>query len=254
MTSTTFDFAGRIALVTGASTGIGRATALGFGAAGATAVLADIDGERGPAVAAEIEAAGGAAIFHRADLTDRAEIDGLFAMIGERFGRLDFAHNNVGFGFGSGFLDHAPDDWDRTVDLCMKSPFLCMQHEVRIMRETGGGAIVNTASMAGVIYSALASSSYSAAKAGVIHLSAYVAMAHVHDNIRVNSVSPGLVRTEAVAKFLDDAQQIEFASREQPIGRPIEPSEIAASVLWLCSDAAGMITGHNICVAGGAQV
>jgi NAD(P)-dependent dehydrogenase (short-subunit alcohol dehydrogenase family) len=129
-----------------------------------------------------------------------------------------------------------------------------MQHEIRLMRENGGGSIVNTASMAGVTYTALASAPYSAAKAGVIHLSAYAAMAHAGDNIRVNSISPGMVNTAAVAKFLDDEQQQEFASREQPIGRVILPAEIAANVLWLCSDAAAMITGHNVCVAGGMQV
>jgi NAD(P)-dependent dehydrogenase (short-subunit alcohol dehydrogenase family) len=254
MTSTTLDFAGKIALVTGAATGIGRATALAFGAAGATTILADLDGQRGTAVAAAIEDSGGAAHFHQADLTDPAAIDGLFAAITDRFGRLDIAHNNVGFGWGQGLLGTSIEDWDRTLDLCLKSPFLCLQHEVRMMRAAGGGAIVNTASMAGVRYAALASAAYSAAKAGVIHLTRYAALAHAGDNIRVNVVSPGLTSTEAVAKFLDEAQQTAFAAREQPIGRAVRPDEIAANVLWLCSDGAAMVTGENICVAGGAQV
>lgn len=254
MNSTTLDFSGKIALVSGGATGIGRATALAFGSAGATVVIADIDEVRGEEVASEIRAGGRQACFRKADLTDPSAIEGLFVMIGERFGRLDIAHNNVGFGFGSGLLELSPEDWDRTVDLCLKSPFLCMQHEIRMMRQGGGGAIVNTASMAGVRYTDLASAAYSAAKAGVIMLSAYAAMRHADDNIRVNSVSPGLVSTEAVAKFLDEEQQREFASREQPIGRPIRPDEIAANVLWLCSDTAAMITGHNVCISGGAQV
>ena len=101
---------------------------------------------------------------------------------------------------------------------------------------------------------ALANSAYSAAKAGLIHLTAYVAMAHADDNIRANCVSPGLVSTELIKRFLSDEEQIEFARREQPIGRPLHPDEIAANVLWLCSDGAAMITGENLCVSGGGQV
>jgi NAD(P)-dependent dehydrogenase (short-subunit alcohol dehydrogenase family) len=254
MIDASFQFAGKVAFVSGAASGIGRATALAFGAAGATVVLADLDGPTAEQLASAIIAAGGKADAHRADMTDPHCVADLFSAISDTHGRLDIAHNNVGFGFGHGLVDTTLEQWDRTLDLCLKSPFICMQHEIRLMLDGGGGAIVNTASMAGVTYSALASAAYSAAKAGVIHLSAYAAMVHAGDNIRVNAISPGLVNTAAVAGFLDDDQQRQFAAREQPIGRVIRPEEIAANVLWLCSDAAKMITGHNVCVAGGMQV
>ncbi len=254
MMNTSFDFRDKVALVTGASAGIGRATAMAFAASGALVVLADIDEARGTTVAAEIDAAGGRALFQRADLTLPADVDALFGLISDRCGRLDFAHNNVGAAWGSAVLETSIDEWDRTVDLCLKSAFLCMKQEIPLMREGGGGAIVNTASQAGVRYAALANSAYSAAKAGLIHLTAYVAMAHADDNIRANCVSPGLVSTELIKRFLSDEEQIEFARREQPIGRPLHPDEIAANVLWLCSDGAAMITGENLCVSGGGQV
>lgn len=254
MIKTTYDFAGKVALITGASSGIGRATALGFAANGATVVLADIDADRGEAVRQEIENAGGSAVFHQSDMTDPSQIDALFGMIKHRFPRLDYAHNNVGFSWGQGLLDISIEDWNRTIDLCLKSPFLCMQHEVRMMRETGGGAIVNTASMAGVRYAAPANAAYSAAKAGVIHMTAHVAVRHAADNIRVNAVSPGLVRTEAITKLMTADQEKALAIETQPIGRSVLPEEIAASVLWLCSDGAAMVTGENIRVAGGGQI
>ena len=248
-----FDFSGKVAFISGASSGIGRATAMAFGQAGATLVLADIDAPRGKALADQFAQSGVKASFVHADLTDQDAINSLFNSIADSQGRLDIAHNNVGFSWGSGLLDINAEEWDKTVNLCMKSPFLCMQREIALMRGHGGGVIVNTASMAGVRYSWLANAAYSAAKAGLIHLTRYAAMAHAADNIRVNAVSPALTRTEAIEKFLDPEQQMAFAAKEQPIGRPILPEEIAANVLWLCSDASAMVTGENMCVAGGSQ-
>jgi NAD(P)-dependent dehydrogenase (short-subunit alcohol dehydrogenase family) len=135
----------------------------------------------------------------------------------------------------------------------MKAPWLCMRRELPAMVAQGGGVIVNTASMSGVRYSETANIAYSAAKAGVIHMSRYAASAYAKHKIRVNAVSPGLVRTQAVEAFLTPMQQTELAAASQPIGRIIEPDEVADAVIWLCSDASAMVTGENICVAGGHQ-
>lgn len=247
-----YDFSGRIVLVGGCAAGIGRATALAFARAGAQLVLADIDAPRGEALAGEIAGFASAPLFHAVDLADPAGVAALFGRIADRFGRLDCAHNNAGFGWGAGLLDCSLDDWQRTMALCLTSPFLCLQHEIALMR-AGGGAIVNTASMAALRHAPAASAAYTAAKAGVIALTRYAAVAHAADGIRINTVSPGLVSTEAVARFMTEEQQIAYAGAEQPIARPVTTDEIAEAVLWLCSDGARMITGENLCIAGGQQ-
>ena len=244
---------GRRVLITGAASGIGLAMARRFGAEGAALVLADIDAPRGEALAREIAGFAGAPLFHQVDLTDPQGVNALFTRIADRFGRLDCAHNNAGFGWGSGLLDCSLDDWQRTMALCLTAPFLCLKHEIALMRSCGGGAIVNTASMAGLRHAPAASAAYTAAKAGVIALTRYAAVAHAADGIRINAVSPGLVSTEAVARFMTEEQQIAYARAEQPIGRPVATDEIADAVLWLCSDGARMITGENLCIAGGQQ-
>lgn len=244
----------KAAFVSGSATGIGKASALALASRGVRLALADLDAERGQQVAEQIKAQGGEACFYPADMTDEAAIDALFTAIINDFGRLDYAHNNVGFSWGANLLDTSSAEFDRTLALCLRSPFLAMQRQIRVMQNQGGGAIVNTASMAGVRYSNAANAAYSCAKAGLIHLTAWAAVHHAKDNIRVNTVSPGLVSTEAVAKFLAPQEQADLASASQPIGRPVTVEEIAATVAFLLSDEAIMITGENVCVAGGAQV
>ncbi|MCD2172830.1 SDR family NAD(P)-dependent oxidoreductase [Rhizobium sp. C4] len=245
-------FNGKVALVTGGGSGIGRASSLGFAERGAQVVVSDVVVEAGEAVVAEIRAAGGVAHFVRADATRADEVRELIAFAAGLTGKLDIAHNNVGFAWGHG-TEISEEDWDRTVDLSMKAPWLCMKEELPLMVAQGGGVIVNTASMAGVRYAETANIAYSAAKAGVVHMTRYAAVAYAKHNIRVNCVSPGLVRTPAVDKHLNAEQQLALAAGSHPIARMIEPREIADAVIWLASDASAMVTGDNVCVAGGQQ-
>lgn len=247
------DFSGKVALVSGAATGIGKASALAFAQAGATVIVADLDAARGQATADEISAIGAASLFVATDMTDEAAIDRLFDKIDSAFGRIDYAHNNVGFGWGHQLMGTSLEDWNRTLNLCLTAPFLAMKREIDLMRRSGGGVIVNTASMAAIRYAEVASAAYSAAKAGVLALTRYAAVAHAGEGIRVNAVSPGLVSTEAVARYMSEDDQTRFAATAQPIGRAVSTMEIADAVLWLCSPASAMVTGENMCVAGGQQ-
>lgn len=245
---------GRVALVTGGGSGIGQASALALAWDGAAVAIADVNVTGGEAVAAEISAGGGRAKFIRADATSESEVAALIAAIMREFGRLDCAHNNVGLGTsGPGVTDQSEEDWDWTLNMSLKSTFLCMKHEIPAMLAAGGGAIVNTASMAGVHYTQAASPAYSAAKAGVIHLTKYTASAYAAQGIRVNSISPGLVATPHIAHILNAEQQAEIAGAHQLIARAVQPAEIADAVVYLCSDRSAMVTGVNLPVCGGMK-
>jgi NAD(P)-dependent dehydrogenase (short-subunit alcohol dehydrogenase family) len=241
-------FEGKVALVTGGAMGIGEAVVRAFHAEGAKVVIADFAVEAGEALAAEL----GGCEFVRVDATSEAEVEALIQGIAARHGRLDFAHNNVGNGqTGVTIETQLEDRWDWTFDVSLKSTWLAMKYEVPLLRAGGGGSIVNTASMAGVFVTFAASPAYSAAKAGVIHLTRYAAAAYAADNIRVNSISPGLVATPNVNAMLPEAQQREIAGAQQLIARAVKPEEIAAAVIYLCSPGAAMVTGENLKVCGG---
>jgi NAD(P)-dependent dehydrogenase (short-subunit alcohol dehydrogenase family) len=246
-------FDGRSILVTGGASGIGEATARAFAAEGGRVTIADLDEERGLAVARSIEAAGGTALFVRADATREEDNIALVETARRAHGPVRHAFNNVGLSRGAGLHELSLEDWEWTVRVSMTSTFLAMKCEVPAMLEIGGGTIVNTSSMSGVIYTSAANAAYSAAKAGVVHLSHYASAHYAARGIRVNSVAPGLTATPIVASFLSAEQQAEVARHSQAIARAVQPEEIAAAVLFLSSDEAAMITGTNMEVNGGRR-
>ena len=246
-------FEGRSVIVTGAGSGIGEATAHAFAAEGGLVTLAEIDVANGEAACEAIRAAGGAAQFVRTDATDEVSVRAMIEAACAAYGPVRHAFNNVGMSRLGTLEELSLEDWNWTVTLSLTSTFLAMKHEIPVMKANGGGTIVNTASMSGRIYTSSAPPSYSAAKAGVIHLSHYASCAHAKDNIRVNSVLPGLTATPLIQSMLTSEQQAEIASEHQAIHRSVLPEEIAATVLFLSSDEAVMITGRGIEVAGGGS-
>lgn len=245
---------GKVALVTGGGSGIGRASALALAEDGATVVVADVSAEGGEAVASEIRGKGGRALFVRADATVEAEVAALIDRVVAEYGRLDCAHNNVGLGkSGPTVITSTVEEWDWTMDMSLKSTWLAMKYEIPVMLTAGHGAIVNTASMSGVRYTSAASPAYSAAKAGVIHLTKYASHAYAGRGVRVNSISPGLVATPHIAELFTLEQQTEIASHGQVIERAVRPSEIADAVVYFCSDRSSMVTGINLEICGGSK-
>lgn len=245
----TFDFSGKTALVTGGGSGIGRATALAFGAAGADVAVADISAEHGQAAVAAITQAGGSAAFFPVDVADETSVTAMIDAVVQRFGGLDIAHNNAGIeGKTVPLCDLPSDNWRRVVDVDLTSVFYCLKAEIPQMLRRGGGAIVNTASASGLI-GGYNLSVYTAAKHGVIGLTKAAAMDYGNQGIRVNALCPGAIDTPFIAglpaPFRD---RLVFAT---PAGRLGTSEEMAQAVLWLCSDAASYVLGHSLSVDGG---
>lgn len=242
---------GKVALVTGAGSGIGRASARAFAAAGAHVVVSDVSARGGEETVQSIRAAGGEATFVRADVTRASEVAALVSDTVAQHGRLDYAHNNAGIVAFGNAVDCTEEDWDRVLAVNLKGVWLCLKHEIPPMLAQGGGAIVNTASIAGLtgMPGAVA---YGASKHGVIALTKSAALQYASGGIRVNAVCPGYIDTpmaDAIFERVPDSEA--RITAQHPLGRLGAPEEIAAAVVWLCSDAAAFVTGHPLVVDGG---
>jgi NAD(P)-dependent dehydrogenase (short-subunit alcohol dehydrogenase family) len=245
-------FQGRPILVTGGASGIGRATALAFAREGGRVAVADLAEEAGRAVVADIVSVGGEARLFLVDATDETAVAGMIAQMTREIGPIRHAFNNVGTTLPGTIETMTREIWDRTLAISITATFLAMKHEIPIMRANQGGTIVNTASIAGKLYVGN-SPAYAVAKAGVVHLSHCAACAYGQDNIRVNSVSPGLVATPLIDRLFSATQQAEVVRRLHGIERAVTPEEVAATVLYLSSDDAGMISGIDVEVNGGRR-
>ena len=242
----------KIALVTGAGSGIGRATALVFAREGARVVVSDIVVEGGQETVQQIEAAGGEAIFVKADVSQAADVETLVAKTVETYGRLDCAFNNAGIEGGvKPTIDCTEEEFDRTIAVNLTGVWLCMKYEIQQMLSQGGGTIVNTASAAGLVgFPGLPD--YVASKHGVVGLTKTAALEYAKSGIRVNAVCPGVIQTPMVERGAQLSPGFdELAVSMEPVGRFGQPAEIGEAVVWLCSDAASFVTGIPMQVDGG---
>ncbi|CAA9536312.1 MAG: 3-oxoacyl-[acyl-carrier protein] reductase [uncultured Rubrobacteraceae bacterium] len=252
-------YAGKVAFVTGAGGGIGRATALAFAREGASVVVSDISEQNVRETARMIEEAGGRALAVGCDVTRSEDVKAALDQTIETFGRLDVAFNNAGVEQEpKAAAELTEEEWDRIVAVDLRGVFLCMKYEIPLLLEQGGGAIVNTSSGAGV-KGFERQAAYVAAKHGVVGLSKAAALDYAPQNIRINAVCPGIIDTPMMDRFgsgTPEGKEGELASAAaaQPIGRAGKSEEIAAAVVWLCSDAASFATGHAMVVDGGQTV
>ena len=246
-------FSGQVALVTGAAAGIGRATALAFANEGLKVVVSDVDVAGGEGTAEQIRAAGGEATFVRCDVTREAEVKALMDATLAAYGRLDYAFNNAGIEIEKGKLAEGSEaEFDAIIGVNVKGVWLCMKHQIPLLLAQGGGAIVNTASVAG-LGAAPKMSIYAASKHAVIGLTKSAAVEYAKKKIRVNAVCPAVIDTDMFRRAYEaDPKKAEFVATMHPVGRIGKVEEIAAAVLYLCCDAAGFTTGHALAVDGGA--
>jgi NAD(P)-dependent dehydrogenase (short-subunit alcohol dehydrogenase family) len=248
-------FSEKVAFVTGAANGIGRAAALAFAREGANVVVADISDEANQETARMVEGLGGRALAVRCDVTRAEDVKAALDEAVKAFGRLDFAFNNAGVEQPvTATADLTEEEWDRVVAINLRSVFLCMKYEVPLMLKHGGGAIVNTSSGAGVKGFA-GQAAYAAAKHGVVGLTKSAALDYAKSNIRVNAVCPGIIATPMMERFTEGTPEgRQRVIAQEPVGRMGTPEEIAEAVVWLCSDATAFVVGHALVIDGGQTV
>jgi NAD(P)-dependent dehydrogenase (short-subunit alcohol dehydrogenase family) len=245
-------FAGKVVLVTGAAGGIGRAAALAFAREGARVAVSDISQAGGEETVALIRQAHGDAMFIRTDVSREAEVEAMVAQTVAAYGRLDCAFNNAGIEEESKPIAEAEEAlFDRIMAVNVKGAWLCMKHEIRQMLLQGGGAIVNTASVAGLVGAPL-QPIYAGSKHAVVGMTKTAAAEYGRAGIRINSVCPGVIRTAMLERALErEPRREKSITKVHPIGRIGEADEIANAAVWLCSDAASFVTGHQLAVDGG---
>jgi NAD(P)-dependent dehydrogenase (short-subunit alcohol dehydrogenase family) len=249
---TTSQFSGKVALVTGAARGIGRASALAFAREGARVVVADARVREGRQTVQAITRRGGEAVFVRTDVGQSRDVRRLIGQTIACYGRLDFAHNNAGIEGAPGLTADCSDaNWERVIRTNLKGVWLCMKHEIPRMLKQGGGSIVNTASIAGLV-GLKAFPAYVASKHGIIGLTKAAALEYAGGNLRINAVCPGPIATAMIQRQTGGRPEAEARLKAaNPSGRMGQPEEVAAAVVWLCSGASSFVTGHALTVDGG---
>jgi NAD(P)-dependent dehydrogenase (short-subunit alcohol dehydrogenase family) len=246
-----FSLTNKIALVTGGTSGIGKATALAFAAAGAKVVVSGRRETEGQAVVADIVATGGEACFIKADVSIESEVIALVEQTVAKYGRLDIAFNNAGIEMMGPVTEVSEADYRKTFDINVWGVLASMKHEIPAMLKTGGGSIINTSSVAGHIGMAGASI-YIASKHAVEGLTKSAALEHAKQGIRINAVAPAAIETDMVDRFVGkESGPREYLTNLHPVGRMGQPREIAEPVVWLASDASSFVTGQSIVVDGG---
>lgn len=243
------ELTGKVAIVTGASAGIGKAAAMALAAEGAGVVIADVDAKRGHKVAREIRDKGGRALFGLTDVTDDRSVAEMVERTVQEFGGVDLAFNKAGIE-GTAAVTHecTPENWHRTLAVDLTGVWSCMRHEIPRMLERGGGSIVNCSSVAGLVGFA-AIPAYVAAKHGIVGLTKTAALEYAEQGIRVNAVCPGVIDTEMVERFTGHQPDAEAALvAGEPVGRMGRPDEFADAVVWLCSSRSSFVTGQAVAV------
>lgn len=248
----TRELEGKVALVTGGTSGIGRETAILFAKAGAKVVVAGRREMEGNESVELVRTAGGEALFVKTDVSKAAEVENLVKKTVEKFGRLDVAVNNAGIeGKPAPIISQSEEDWDRTIAINLKGVWLCLKYEIRqMLKQGGGGAIVNMSSVIGLTGWAGAAG-YSASKHGVIALTKTAALENARNRIRVNAVCPAVIETPMGERAFGAPEVKKYSIGLHPVGRFGKPMEVAEAVLWICSERASFMTGQPLVLDGG---
>lgn len=241
---------GKVAIVTGASGGIGRATALAFAESGASVVVSDVQEDKGEETVRVIIDQGGKAVFQRCNVADEADVEAMINRAVSEYGRLDYACNNAGIN-DIRKDEYDLDVWEQSLGVNLTGVMLCMKAEAEAMLASGGGAIVNTSSINGLVGNPM-QAAYTAGKHGVVGLTRHGALRWAEAGIRVNCVCPGVIETPMTDVISQNPEIKKTMESMTPMKRLGQPGEIASAIVWLCSDQASFVTGHPMVIDGGA--